>query len=339
VPDGSPGTGLARYPATPLGPAGLPDRVHARLANTTEGVPPVPPTRRSPLRRYLEVRGAIRHVRHPEIVARIRTEDGVALRGSYLAVPTGSGTRVRPSTDGVAVLLAPGFAANRYKPSYARLAEALARRLPVLTLDLRGHGESEGRCTLGDREALDVEAAARWLHRIGHGRVVAVGASMGATAVLHAASRGLDLEAVATVSAPAAFRAEPEGRVLTQLDAVWRSPVRRRALRMGLGISLDGPRAWREPPHPEQMVQSIQSPMLIVHGDDDAYFPPEDADRLARGAAGAVVVWHEPTGFGHAEDGFTPAFVARLADAVAEVVVEGRFPERAASTSRLPRTR
>ncbi len=288
------------------------------------------PRHRSPLRRYLEVRGAIRHVHHPELVARLRTADGVPLRGSYLRAPSrrADGVADAAATDGVAVLLAHGFAANRYKPAYARLAAAIAHHLPVLTLDLRGHGGSGGRCTLGDREALDVEAAAGWLRQVGHDRIVVVGASMGATAVLHAVSKGLPAEAVIAISAPAVFRSPPASRPLAQLHGVWTSPLKRAALRTGFGIALAGPQAWGDPPHPEVMVRSVTVPLLVVHGDDDGYFPPEDADRLAAGAGGPTVVWHEPTGFGHAEDGFTPVFARRLADAVVEVVGTGGFPER-----------
>ncbi len=288
------------------------------------------PRRRSLLRRYLEVRGTVGRIRHPELVARLRAADGVRLRGSYLA----AGDGISSVDSEVAVLLAHGFAANRRKPSYARLAEAIARHHPVLTLDLRGHGASGGRCTLGDREALDVEAGAEWLLGVGHRRLIVVGASMGATAVLHAASRGLPVAGVVTVSAPAVFREPPHGRALARLDAVWRSPARRGALQLGLGVRLDGPEAWSDPPHPFVMVSAIEAPLLAVHGDDDGYFPPEDADQLRSSAAGPAVVWHEPVGFGHAEDGFTPAFATRLAGAIAEFAVTGVFPDRAASMSR-----
>ncbi len=298
--------------------------------------------RRSLLRRYLEVRGVVGGLRHPELVARIRTSDGVTLRGSYLVAAGSSGTsnaevagdaeaaRGRAVANGeVAVLLAHGFMANRHKPSYARLAEAIAERLPVLSLDLRGHGGSEGRSTLGDREALDVEAGVAWLRSVGHRRVIAVGASMGATSVLHAAARGLELSGVVTVSAPAVFRQPPHGRPLAQLHGVWHSPVKRRALRAGFGVRLDGPEAWSDPPHPREMAGSFGAPLLVVHGDDDTYFPRGDADLIAQGANGRAVVWHEPAGFGHAEDGFTPTFVARLADAIAEVAATGAFPQQA----------
>ena len=296
--------------------------------------------RRSLLRRYLEVRGAIGGLRHPELVARIRTADGVALRGSYLVaagpsvngdaevVGYGEAARERAAANAkVAVLLAHGFMANRRKPSYARLAEAIAERLPVLALDLRGHGASAGRSTLGDREALDVEAGVAWLRSIGHRRVIAVGASMGETSVLHAAARGLELSGVVTVSAPAIFRQPPHGRPLAQLHGVWHSPLKRRALRAGFGVRLDGPEVWSDPPHPREMAGGFEAPLLLVHGDDDTYFPCGDADLIAQGANGRAVVWHEPVGFGHAEDGFTPAFVARLADAIAVVAETGAFPE------------
>lgn len=86
----------------------------------------------------------------------------------------------------------------------------------------------------------------------------------------------------------------------------------------------------RIPPYgdPVELVADTDVPLLIVHGADDAYFAPAHADELAAAAAGHVIVWHEPTGFGHAEDGLTPAFCARLADAVRLVVSEGRFPDR-----------
>lgn len=278
--------------------------------------------RRSLARRYLEVRGAIGGFGRPELVARIRTPDGVALRGSYLAVPDSS------TSSEVAVLLAHGFMANRRKPAYAQLAETLAERFPVLSVDLRGHGGSGGRSTLGDREALDVEAATAWLHRVGHPRVVAVGASMGATSVLHAASRGLDLLGLVTISAPGIFRDPPHARALAQLHGVWHSPAKRRALRVGFGVRLDGPEAWSYPPHPQRMAEAITAPLLVIHGDDDGYFPVEDADLIAGAARGPAVVWHEPTGFGHAEDGFTPRFAARLGEAIAQAVADGRFPAR-----------
>ncbi len=291
------------------------------------------PTSRGPLRRYLEARGVLGRIERPHVTARMLTSDGVGLEGSYLPGPSG---------DGMAVLLAHGFAANRRKPAYARLATTLAEHATVLTIDLRGHGGSGGACTLGDREARDIEAAVRWLRGVGHDRVVAVGVSMGATAVLHAVSGGsgrqgdgagarrrdLEVVGVVTVSAPAWFRDPPDTLPLQRLHGVWTSPVRRHALRMGLGVHLDGPAAWTSPPHPVEMLGRVRVPFLAVHGHDDPYFPATDAAALVAAAGGQSVGWLEPTGFGHAEDGFTPAFGQRVGLAITELSATGAFPAR-----------
>jgi uncharacterized protein len=253
------------------------------------------------------------------VTTRLVAADGTRLAGTYL--PAGGVE--------VAVLLLHGFAANRRKPAYARLADGLATRVPVLALDLRGHGESGGWSTFGDREADDVTAGVDWLQRLGHRRVVVVGLSMGATAALHAASTGLDLAGVVAISAPARFRDQPETEATKRLKRVWDSPAQRRALHLALGVRLAGPEHWRRPPHPVAMAADITSPLLVVHGEDDAYFPMSDAEDLVAAAGGPVTLWREPAGFGHAEDGVVPAFVDALGAAIVAGASTGRFPERA----------
>jgi uncharacterized protein len=252
------------------------------------------------------------------VAARLRASDGTALAASYLPGPGGE----------AAVLLAHGFAANRRKPAYARLADGLASRLPVLALDLRGHGGSQGWCTLGDREALDVEAGVAWLRAMGHRRVVVVGLSMGGTAVLHAASSGMALDGVVTISAPARFRDVPENDPTRRLKRIWDSPSQRQVMRFGLGVRLAGPARWRRPEHPVLMAGRVRSPTLVVHGEDDAYFPVEDAEVIAEAVGGPVRLWIEPRGFGHAEDGLTPGFVDALGRAIVTSLRRGEFPAR-----------
>jgi uncharacterized protein len=275
--------------------------------------------RRGPLRRYLETRGLVGGHRAAHAVTRIVTEDGTRLEGSYLA---------GPATSPTAVLLLHGFAANRRKPAYARLADGLAEAVPVLALDLRGHGGSAGVCTLGDHEVADVRAGIAWLRALGHHHVTTVGLSMGATAALHAASLGARTDAVVTISAPAWFREVPDTEPLRRLHAVWQRPAARAGLRVALGVRLAGPESWRSPPHPAEMVARVPQPLLVVHGADDAYFPPSDADALAAAAGGRVALWQEPIGFGHAEDGLSHEVIGRLREAVLGVATTGRFPTR-----------
>jgi uncharacterized protein len=281
--------------------------------------PGVQPPARGPLRRYLETRGLVGGHRAEHATTRLVTADGTSLAGTYLP---------GPATSPTAVLLLHGFAANRRKPAYARLADGLAAAVPVLALDLRGHGGSGGTCTLGDHEVADVEAGLAWLRALGHRHVVTVGLSMGGTAALHAASLGADTDAIVTISAPAWFREVPDTEPLRRLHAVWQRPAARAGLRLALGIRLAGPEAWRSPPHPAEMVTRVHRPLLVVHGEDDAYFPPSDGQTLAAAASGAATFWREPVGFGHAEDGLSPEVIARLRDAVTAVATSGRFPDR-----------
>jgi uncharacterized protein len=282
--------------------------------------PPQPPAaRRGPVRRYLEARGVLGGHVLDHVHTRLRAADGTVLEGTYLPGPV-------PSP--VAVLLLHGFAANRRKPAYARLADGLADRVSVLALDLRGHGGSSGRSTLGDREAEDALAGVAWLRRYGHRRVVLLGMSMGGTAALHAASLGAEVAGVVAVSAPARFRDAPDTGPMRRLHAIWESPLQRRAMQALVGVSLAGPEGWTDPPDPVVMASVIRAPLLVVHGEDDAYFPASDGVDLAAAAGGPAVLWAEPHGFGHAEDGVTPEFVEALGRAVLTLVREGRFPPR-----------
>lgn len=275
------------------------------------------PRRRGPVRRFAETRGLVGGHRVPHVVTRLRTVDGTVLDASYLPGPSDAPT---------AILLLHGFGANRRKPAYAALADGLARVAPVLALDLRGHGGSGGASTFGDREEADVHAGAAWLRRFGHDRLVVIGLSMGATAAMHAMWRGMSATALIAISAPARFRDPAPAGPLQRLETLWHSELQRGLLRAGLGVKLAAPGDWRSPPDPEHMVAGFAQPLLLVHGVDDAYFPIEDAERLAERHAGTSTLWREAAGFGHAEDGITPAFIDRLARAVVEVAHTGRYP-------------
>ena len=276
---------------------------------------------RGPLRRYLETSGVIGDHEAPHVETRLRAHDGTLLAGTYLP---------GPSPDAPAVLLLHGFAANRKKPAYAYLADVLSHYAHVLALDFRGHGDSDGWTTLGDREALDVEAGVRWLRAYGHDRIVPLGMSMGGTALYHAASRGLDVDGLVTVSAPAWLHATPQTDAMKDLHDVWFSPLKRNGMRVFIGVRMVRPRDWHAPIQPVEAVASTTLPLLVAHGEDDPYFPISDAKELVRAAGGPAVLWSEPAGFGHAEDGVSATFAVALGEAIETMERDGRFPERAA---------
>jgi uncharacterized protein len=278
-----------------------------------------PTEQRGLVRRLLDVWGFVPDLAAPHDNVSVTTRDGVRLAGSYLPGPLGTS---RP-----AVLLAHGFAGHRRKPAYAALAQTLAEDAAGLALDLRGHGESGGRSTLGDREVLDVRAGAGWLRRAGHDWVGLVGVSMGATAALRAAGMGPAglVDAVCAISAPAEFIRDdtPAVQALarTMTSTTWR-------LLAEAACNVRIARGWGHPAPAVELVGGIApTPVLVVHGEDDHFFGPDHAERLYAAAATPRTLWIEPPGFGHAEDGLTPAFVARLRAALAGVRDTTAWPE------------
>ena len=81
-----------------------------------------------------------------------RTRDGVTLRLSHVA---GGGRD--------AILVAPGIFMHRDSPEHLLLSARLAAHADVLTLDVRGHGDSGGTFSFGAREPQDVAEIAALL--------------------------------------------------------------------------------------------------------------------------------------------------------------------------------
>ena len=125
-------------------------------------------------------------------------EDHVTSDGLQLRTWTRRGSLSRPA---VVIVHGVGDSLESF------VAEGLGfakRGHPVLLLDTRGHGGSEGGCvTLGAREREDVRAAMDELRRRGMAAsgLVLVGHSMGAVAALRAAADQPDVRAV-IVEAP-----------------------------------------------------------------------------------------------------------------------------------------
>lgn len=276
--------------------------------------------RLAPLRRALDVWGLTPGFTAAHRDVMLRAGDGVRLAASHLAGPLG------PPATVPAVALVPGFGAHRRKPAYVRLAEGLAAHAAVLVVDARGHGGSRGACTLGDRESLDVAAAARWLRERGHVWVAAVGASMGGVAVLRAAAGDArtDIAAVCAISTPAVWGARDTRAARAFARIVARGWYRGLA---GAALRVRITRTWAEVERPIDLAGRVAPrPLLLVHGADDHFFGAEQARLLYDAARRPRTLWLEPAGFGHAEDGFTPAFAGRLAAAVVACRRTGRWP-------------
>ncbi|MBI4729823.1 MAG: alpha/beta hydrolase [Acidobacteria bacterium] len=238
------------------------------------------------------------------------TDDGVRLAGTLL------GER----REGTAIVLVHGFLGFRQKERGRLLAETLSRRFAVLAFDLRGHGQSGGSCAGGGSEALDVRAVARHARARGFDRVVTVGWSLGGIAVIQEAARFHGSDAVVAISAPAVPHLA-ESTAVRRAKWLFVSPLGRRLAERVLGtrITLDfGEMAGAEPPA-DLVGQIAPTPLLLVHGTDDRFFPPSEAEMLYARAGDPKRLVLLPD-FGHAEDGFTPEFCLRLADEIEDLL-------------------
>ncbi len=219
----------------------------------------------------------------------IITADGVRLR-------TRRWTPEAPFTT--TVVLVHGFTASKDHPDVVAVAEALvAHGYAVLSYDMRGHHESEGLCTLGDREALDVAAAVDAARQMSE-RVVTVGASMGGIAVVrHAGSNPL-IDGVVTVSAPARWRLPRNVRSVFAA-VLTRTGFGRRMASRHLKVRIHP--EWSDPPSPLEVAAGIRTPLAVIHGEADRMIPADEAHRLASGSSGPTRLDIVPA-MGHAFD-------------------------------------
>lgn len=246
----------------------------------------------------------------------LRTTDGIPIDSVYDPPPAVYDSRPdtsRTASGDLAFVIAHGFTGDVDRPHVRRVAGVLRGYGAVVTFSFRGHGRSGGRSTVGDKEVLDLAAAVEWARGLGHARVVTVGFSMGGSVVLrHAALHG-GTDAVVSVSAPARwyYRGTAPMRRLHWLVT---RPEGRLIGRYGLRTRIHH-RDWDPVPLPPvQAVPKIApTPLLIVHGDRDGYFPLDHPRMLAEAAGEHGDLWVEP-GMGHAEHAADDALMARIGD-------------------------
>jgi pimeloyl-ACP methyl ester carboxylesterase len=254
--------------------------------------------------------------------------DGVPVSAVHRSGPAG----------GLAFVVAHGFSGSQRSSSLARVAHDLAaggeaacdaaealggsdaRVAAVVSLDFRGHGRSHGVSTLGNAEVLDLDAAVRWARLLGYTSVATVGFSMGASVVVrHAALKG-GVDAVVSVSGPSRwfYRGTPTMR---RLHYLVERPSGRLVVRLAMRTRIDD-RAWDPvPAEPRALAPRVApTPLLVVHGDRDRFFPLDHARELAEAGGPTAQLWIEP-GFGHAEAAITPALTYRIATWVREQLV------------------
>ena len=206
-------------------------------------------------------------------------EHGVA--GETVTIPTRRGRTLvgwwLPGQGRGTVVITHGWGANR------ELMLPLARPLHaagwnVLLFDARNHGDSDADSFSSmPRFAEDTEAALAWLRRrpdMANAPVALLGHSVGAAAVLLAASRRDDIAAVVSLSA----FAHPDGMMRR-----WLAGKRLPFVPLGWYVlryveHVIGHRF--DTIAPVNTLPRVRCPVLLVHGRDDEVIPPSDAERL-----------------------------------------------------------
>ncbi|MEU7830865.1 MULTISPECIES: alpha/beta fold hydrolase [unclassified Nonomuraea] len=237
----------------------------------------------------------------PNFPVMLRTEDGVRIDAAHT-----------PSTrSGLGIVVAHGFTGSWRDPATRRIAHVLSGYGGVVAFDFRGHGRSGGESTVGDKEILDVDAAVRHARVIGYSKVAVVGFSMGAAvAVRHAGLLG-GIDAVVSVSGPARWHYRGT-KPMRQVHWAIERPIGRWAARVAKRTKI-ARGEWDPIPVPPHEAAALISPtpLLIVHGDADGFFPLEHAHQLYEGAREPKKLWIE-RGYGHAESAATPELIRRI---------------------------
>jgi len=229
------------------------------------------------------------------------TDDAVPIDAAHL-----------PGPGDLAIVIAHGFTLNWQRPNVWRIANRLTRIAGVIVFDFRGHGRSGGLSTLGDREIKDLDVAVAWARQLGYQRIAVLGFSMGASVVLRYAGLTGGVDAVVSVSGPGRWYyrgTERMRRVHLAVEHRLGRLVTRRWLKTRVS-----PQGWKPVPVPpaEAAAKISPTPLLIVHGDKDLYFPPEHARQLYMAAREPKELWLLP-GMGHAEAATDSELVDRIA--------------------------
>ncbi|WP_298323639.1 alpha/beta fold hydrolase [Haloactinopolyspora sp.] len=238
---------------------------------------------------------------------RLLAADGTVLQGEHFP-------GADPDDD-LAVVVAHGFTQNSRSPKMRLIAGWLSQSAGVVLIDLRGHGRSRGHSTLGWREVLDVDAAIDWAHALGYRRVATVGFSLGSAVVVRHAALHRGVHAVVAVSVPGEWHYRGTAAMRT-LHRLILTRVGRTVLRLTRRTRVS-PAGWAaDPIDARAAAAEVDVPLLVVHGDEDDYFPLHHAWHV-HSAAGDATLWLE-RGFGHAEAGATEPLIRRIGAWVVE---------------------
>ena len=179
---------------------------------------------------------------------------------------TGDGKRLSIERLGTGrkevVVIVPGYNQSKETVVFRKIAADLVKDFDCISVDMRGHGLSEGLYTFGSKETDDLKAIIDYAHKH-YKKVHLLGFSMGAFTAINEVARFNNVSDMALVSAPMSFR-DIEGHF-------WKP----RSIRIGIHSIREGDRSvtlgnpFLKKEAPKERIADIKVPVLFVHGDRD----------------------------------------------------------------------
>ncbi len=168
-----------------------------------------------------------------------------------------------------------GFLSSKNYYAVSRFVELLAEEADALAFDFRGHGESEGATTLGEREVLDLDAVVAYTQKFNYRQIYVVGSSMGGAVAIRYAAQAVDIAGVATIGAFAHGQFTP---MAMQALKFLHWPVTHYMLRATRQARIE---SFIPHSRPLDAVQQLSPrPLLLIHGEFDPLIPVSHARAL-----------------------------------------------------------
>lgn len=226
---------------------------------------------------------------------RVITTDGVQVRGIHL------------QNDFETLLIyCHGFSSGKNFLRIPHLAEMLSSEMDVIVFDFRGHGESGGATTFGEKEIFDLDAVMQYAKGFGYRRIILMGSSMGGAITIRYAADSPDVDAAITMGAFAHKQFSP---IAMAGLGVLKWSVSRTVMRSAWLTRIE--RA--QPAYaPRDFVARISPrPLLLLHGESDPLIPLSHARELFAAAREPKTLFVIPRG-GHDLENMNQPTLARI---------------------------
>ncbi|MCX5688302.1 MAG: alpha/beta hydrolase [Planctomycetota bacterium] len=183
--------------------------------------------------------------------------------------------------DGPVAILSHGWGDSRIG-ALSRIPWLLPICSRIIALDMRGHGEAPGRCTLGHREAHDLRRLCEQASPASP--LILFGWSLGAGVSIDAA-RSIPGVIGVIAEAPYRYIHTPTRHMLQALGMPWRTNLLP-ALSV-IGWWTGAGTGWNRPEPFDRAAKArgLTCPLLVIHGDQDGISPAKDGQEIAAAAS------------------------------------------------------